>query len=329
MELPESLRLALESELDGIAAQRLAVVAQALSERYRAQRGGGTPLATDAEQALAYAVARMPATYAAVHAALRESLAAMEISRPVKLLDAGAGTGAACWAADGLLDLHGVTCLEREPAMRALGERLMKAASPALRSARWRPYDLCQGLESQRGDVVIAAYVLNEIAQECRAAVALSLWEATAGLLLLVEPGTTVGFENLRALRDVLTDAGAYIIAPCPQTDRPSCLNRPPDWCHFSCRVARSRMHRLLKRGDAPYEDEKYAYLAFVREKPPHMPLKNQRARVLRHPQIRSGFVELSLCTDTGIRQVTFSKRDGDAYKRARKARVGDVLEIE
>ncbi|MCL2812332.1 MAG: small ribosomal subunit Rsm22 family protein, partial [Clostridia bacterium] len=56
---------------------------------------------------------------------------------------------------------------------------------------------------------------------------------------------------------------------------------------------------------------------------------KEKRARVLRHPQIRGGFVELLLCTDTGIRQVTISKRNGDAYKRARKARAGDVLEIQ
>ncbi|MCL2811012.1 MAG: small ribosomal subunit Rsm22 family protein, partial [Clostridia bacterium] len=264
MELPEALRLALESALDGMPAQRLAVVAQALSERYRAQRGDGTPLATDAEQALAYAAARMPATYAAVYSALCESLASMEIDRPVKLLDAGAGTGAASWAADALLDLREITCLEREPAMRTLGEQLMKTngASVALQSAQWLDCDLCQGIESQSGDVVIAAYVLNEIAEERRPAVALSLWRATTGLLLLVEPGTPVGFSNLRALRDVLIDEGAFIVAPCPQTDRPFCPNRPPDWCHFSCRVARSRMHRLLKGGDAPYEDEKYTYLA-------------------------------------------------------------------
>ena len=87
-------------------------------------------------------------------------------------------------------------------------------------------------------------------------------------------------------------------------------------------------MHRLLKRGDAPYEDEKYAYLAFTREKPPHSLPEENRARVLRHPQIRGGFVELSLCTETGIREVTFSKRDGDAYKRARKARAGDAMQF-
>ncbi|MCL2544658.1 MAG: small ribosomal subunit Rsm22 family protein [Clostridia bacterium] len=346
MELPESLRRALDDALDGMPAERLAGDARALSERYRAQRGDGARLATGNEHALAYAAARMPATYAAIHSALRESLAAMDAlgsptpqSGPVSLLDAGAGTGAACWAADALLHLREITCLEREPAMRALGARLMMDASPALRAARWMPYDLCDahrsGAPMPGADIVIAAYVLNEIAAEHRPAVVRALWEATGGLLLLVEPGTPVGFANLSALREALAAEGAHGIAPCPQTDRPSCPIRPPDWCHFACRVARSRIHRLVKGGDAPYEDEKYAYLAFAREKPPHaLPhsLPNEgkqegkRARVLRHPQIRNGFVELSLCTDTGIRQVTLSKRDGEAYKRARKARAGDAL---
>lgn len=337
MELPTALKRALNDVLDGIPVERLVGVARSLSERYRAAHGAGARLATNEEQVLAYAAARMPATYAAICAALRESLAAISalglpplLNRPVDLLDAGAGTGAACWAADLLLDLHGVICLEREPAMRDLGARLMGDASPALQSAQWLPHDLRNGFSatdkpSPKADVVIAAYVLNEMTAEHRLGVALALWEKTDSLLLLVEPGTPVGFSNLVALGEALTEVGAFIVAPCPQTDRRSpCPNRASDWCHFSCRVARSRTHRLLKDGEAPYEDEKYAYLAFSREKPPHsLP---ERTRVLRHPQIRGGYVELVLCTGTGIRQMTCSKRDGDLYKRARKARAGDVL---
>ena len=40
----------------------------------------------------------------------------------------------------------------------------------------------------------------------------------------------------------------------------------PDDWCHFTCRVARSRLHKLLKGGEAPYEDEKFAFLAVARQ---------------------------------------------------------------
>ena len=37
-------------------------------------------------------------------------------------------------------------------------------------------------------------------------------------------------------------EAGANILAPCPHA-RP-CPLAAPDWCHFSARVARSRLHR-------------------------------------------------------------------------------------
>ncbi|WP_275945279.1 small ribosomal subunit Rsm22 family protein, partial [Brucella melitensis] len=36
----------------------------------------------------------------------------------------------------------------------------------------------------------------------------------------------------------------------------------------FSQRVARSRIHRMTKDAEVPWEDEKFVYLAAVREKP-------------------------------------------------------------
>lgn len=327
MELPEALRHALDEELEKEAPGRLMADAQTLSMRYRAERAGGSRLLTQPSQALAYATTRMPATYAAVYAALREALAETPSlqKRPVSLLDAGAGTGAASWAAASLLDLREVRCLEREEAMHALGRRLMRGAPHALMEAEWLPHDLCAGADVEKAEVVVAAYVLNEIEADQRLSAARALWKATGGLLLVVEPGTPVGFANLLAIRNDLAGIGADVVAPCPETDR--CPIRPPDWCHFVCRVARSKMHRLLKQGEAPYEDEKFTYMAFAR-KGWATESRSVCARVLRHPQIHSGFVTLSLCTRDGLQQATFSKRNGDVYKRARKAQAGDALTL-
>lgn len=113
---------------------------------------------------------------------------------------------------------------------------------------------------------------------------------------------------------------GAYLAAPCAHTG--PCRLAGDDWCHFSARIARSRLHRLLKEGDVPYEDEKYAYLAFSKT-----PVQPAAARILRHPKAAKGQITLSLCCPDANRELTVRKRDGDAFKAARKAGWGDAFE--
>ena len=49
-------------------------------------------------------------------------------------------------------------------------------------------------------------------------------------------------------------------------------------------------------------------------------------ARILRHPQIRTGHVSLRVCTDGGAKDVIVSKKEGKRYKLARAAQAGDAL---
>lgn len=135
----------------------------------------------------------------------------------------------------------------------------------------------------------------------------------------MIEPGTPEGFRQIKAARDYLLDRGAALLAPCPHEK--SCPLPPDDWCHFSCRVARSRLHRQLKGGDAPYEDEKFCYLAFGRAKGARF-----SSRILRHPQIESGKITLQLCTPSGLVTLPVRKRDGTLFKTARKANSGDAF---
>ena len=104
MDFPLPLRTALEARLDGLSQSQLIKNAQTLSVRYREKSGSGQRLLTTEAEAAAYAATRMPATFGAVSAALSYALQCTDL-RPATLLDAGAGTGAACWAADALLNL--------------------------------------------------------------------------------------------------------------------------------------------------------------------------------------------------------------------------------
>lgn len=316
MEFPLSLRTALEARLDGFKQSQLLSDSQAISARYRKQDSCGKRLLTTDREAAAYAATRMPATFGAVSAALQWVLDCCDI-RPETLLDIGAGTGAACWAADALLNLQKITCLEREGAMRRLGEILMQSGSSVLQSARWISRDVTKEALGETADLVVASYLLNELSEENRLKAALHLWNATEQILLLVEPGTPAGYAHLREIRALLLKEGAHMAAPCPHEN--DCPLPEDDWCHFTCRVARSRLHKQLKGGDAPYEDEKFCYLALTRQK-----CAPASARILRHPHIDPGKISLSLCTENGLSTREVRKKDGPLFKTARKSHCGD-----
>ena len=139
MEFPLPLRTAIEQKAQDSSTAELIREAQGLSQRYREESGQGKRLVTTDRQAFVYAAVRMPATFGAVAAALEHTLPFLE-DAPTSLLDVGAGTGAAAWAADSLLSLESVSCLDREPAMARLGQSLMSAGSEPLQTARSTKY---------------------------------------------------------------------------------------------------------------------------------------------------------------------------------------------
>ncbi len=316
---PQELTAALEALLAGKNAAQLEKDAKTISENYRMKTGHGKRLLTREGEAAAYAAARMPATFAAAYEAISQALHASGLA-PRTLMDCGAGTGAAAWAASELLELDQITCLEREDAMRSVGSALMRAGDGVLAKAQWASCDLTAKDALPRAELVIEGYMLGELSEDMRLPVARKLWEASGQMLVLIEPGTPQGFANLAAVRADLASLGAHVAAPCPAGSE-SCPMTGDDWCHFSVRVQRTRLHKALKGGEAPYEDEKYAYLALTREAP-----KNPcAARVLRHPLIQPSRITLTLC-ESGSRQTRIVTKKDDLWKRARKIGAGDTL---
>ncbi len=321
MELPLPLRRAVEETLAGASLSELVAAADVLSRRYRAELRDGSAHVPDMRSALAYVATRMPATYAAIRASLAAVASARPDFVPLSALDVGAGPGTALWAArDCWPSLDDVLLIEASPAMRAIGEQLSASAAPA--RIAWRGADAHRGLaEETPRDLVTLAYVLNELEPGQREPLIDRLWQLSADMLVIVEPGTSAGWQRILAARDRLIALGAHIVAPCPHVA--PCPLASPDWCHFAARVARSRVHRLAKGADVPWEDEKFIYLAASRA--PGGPFGS---RVVAPPRTASGRVTLKLCGPDGTAgKSLISRREGNRYKVARRTGWGDAFE--
>ena len=321
MELPPPLRQAVGRALSGVTLSELAAVAAGLSQRYREEgREGPVTIASDRD-ALAYLATRLPATFAAVRASFAALARARPGFAPKTLLDIGAGPGTALWAAaDCWPGLADAVLVETSPIFRACGEQL--AATAHLPRMNWRTADIArEAIETAPRDLVTIAYVLNELAPEARGPALARAWEATADTLVVIEPGTPAGWQRILAARRQLTDAGGYVIAPCPHAQ--ACPLAPPDWCHFVERVARSRLHRQAKGAEVPWEDEKFSYIAVSRHPAP----SPAASRVIARPRKASGRVTLKLCRPDGsVGEQLFSRRDGELYKRASRCDWGSLL---
>ncbi len=311
MEFPSELRYAIEQMAVGQDIKAMTASAEGISKRYRSESGAGKSLVNNARDTLAYAAVRMPATFGAVSRALELTLECFD-EDITSILDVGAGTGAASHAAELLTDCDNITCLEREESMMALGKQLMQARGI---DAKWIKRDISSADISEQADLVISSYCLNELTPSARKAALMKLWRSTDKLLLIIEPGTPEGFSQLREARKLLLSEGGYIAAPCPHNSE--CVLPEDDWCHFTARVARTKLHKQLKGGDAPYEDEKFCFLAVSRRE------CEGRARILRHPKIESGKITLKLCTEQGISDKMVTKKS-PLFKAARKSDSGD-----
>ncbi|HVT53058.1 MAG TPA: small ribosomal subunit Rsm22 family protein, partial [Dongiaceae bacterium] len=98
MQLPPALRQAVDAALDGVPRADLALAQDALSQRYRNEVRDGRAHLADDVAARAYLAARLPATYAAIRAALDAIAERRRDFAPRSLLDFGAGPGTALWA---------------------------------------------------------------------------------------------------------------------------------------------------------------------------------------------------------------------------------------
>lgn len=316
--LPFSLQAAIETRMESMNLHQLTEAREELSIRYRNPSASG--LITTEAHRQAYVFSRMPATYAAVHSAL-QAIKERENLTVKSLLDLGAGPGTAMWAVCGNFpSLEKATLIERDSALAAIGKSLAAGSDDqAVRAANWIEADLEQINELPSHDLVILSYSIGELKPQAMLTLLDLCWKSAEKLLLIVEPGTPVGFERIRTIRSQLIAWGAHLAAPCPHQS--ACPMAGGDWCHFAARVERTSIHRKLKGGSLGYEDEKFSYIAASKT-----PVSLPQARILSQPMRHSGHVNLKLCTPEGVKHPIISKKMGETYKQARKADWGDAF---
>ena len=316
MDIPEGLKDSINRLLSENKVSNIIENAQTISNRYRKNDGKGKRLLTNESEAVSYVISRMPATYAAVYSVFKQILVNYN-EKMTSLLDVGAGTGTGTWAVNEIENMSQITCLEREKSMSNIGKKLMK--NTALDNVQWKSYNILQDEIAEKADIVLTSYMINELPEQKRENAVLKLWQATNKLMVVIEPGTPEGFKNILNIRNLIKEQGGYIVAPCCCNGE--CPIKENDWCAFYARVARSSIHRQAKGGNLGYEDEKFSYIAFSK-----MPVEITGERILRHPQINSGFVKVKLCTAEGIQEKTYSKKDGEIYKKIKKLDAGEKI---
>jgi ribosomal protein RSM22 (predicted rRNA methylase) len=308
--LPNELKAAVESIL-GVNSSALRSQSAELRDAY-GRAGSSSDVSIEA-----YLATRLPATYAAVSRVFELVDEILPEFAPQSLLDIGAGPGTASWAAVARwAELADVTMLERDNRFATIAQDFAKASvHPALQAARVERAEI-SNLDAS-AELVAAAYVFAEQREAMAGELALKLWRACSGLLIIVEPGTPDGFARIRAARSRLLGAGAFMVAPCTQSNE--CPMEGADWCHFKTRLQRSKIHMQAKGASVPFEDESFSFLAVSR-----VAAQLPEARIIAPPSNNKVGTSLKLCGHGGIEEQLVAARDKPAYKLSKKKGWGD-----
>jgi ribosomal protein RSM22 (predicted rRNA methylase) len=322
MIFPDALLEAIHRVTASVDHKALYKGAQELSFRYR--QGLVKPSQAyicSEEECLAYLCTRFPATFGANHYVFSEVLKKGLGKDVFSILDLGSGSGAALWAASSLFDtLSSYTLVERDPRLIEIGKKLLKEAFFSF-NPEWILADYTQNLSVIPHDLVVISYSLGEVESHLWEKVLFTALEKTKQFLVILEPGTPLGYKKLMKMRDYVVGQGLYVVAPCPHSEK--CPMKEPRWCHFSQRLPRTTLHKSLKDATLGFEDEKFSYMIFSKQA-----YVKEGFRVIHTPVKRSGFIELEVCsTSQGIFTQKVSKKQKEFFNKVKKTNWGSFYE--
>ncbi|KAK5582422.1 hypothetical protein RB653_004007 [Dictyostelium firmibasis] len=316
-------------------------------------------------QVLAYISHRMPGVYACTHRVFSEINKRLPNFKPTSILDYGSGPGTVLWSADTIWgdSIKRIRAVEPSTYMSDIAKKLLEGNTNRV---KWSPYlnteQLRRGDGSipsiEQNEMVTASYVLSELpSQEARNDLVRELWSHVkpSGILVLIEPGTPIGFNIIKEARQLILDeepeimslyksAKAQVVAPCPHSNK--CPMGSLSWCHFSQRVERPVFQKLAKgpHSTMPFEDEKYSYIVLSKVLQSSIPNQLEKqfeiypqdeleptkswSRLIEAPLKRGGHVIMDVCSPNGsLNRATIAKSHGKKiYKEARKSFWSDAF---
>lgn len=315
--LPGELQVQLRTALHQYPTATWSAAAQALSQRYRAERDG-TPLIRSKLDALAYAALIMPATYAQLYGACAQ-ITPHHDWHATSLLDLGSGPGTASWVAQQFCPtLQHITAVERDPHLIDVARIL--ATGSTLPPTTYVTGDITAQHPWPQHDIVVIGHVLNELSAAQRAHVVRQAWQATTQLLLIVEPGTPAFFPIIMNARQQLIEAGAHIVAPC--THHHACPMPSKQWCHFGQKIARPTAQRTARGGELGWEEAKFTYVACRRT-----PATHHGIRVMHDPTYAKAHIDVVGCESSGLHTYRALKRDTQRYAVFRRVQWGSFID--
>jgi len=313
MDLPLKIQAKLEYLLKNQNLKELQNISKKISERYMLSSFNDNKNITSEMEAKVYANMRMPATFSTSYNVLNELSKNYSFSIS-SICDFGGGTGSTLIAVKSLFpNVQNLTMIERDKHMINISKELIDFEYKLVEK------DFIKDDIEQSSDLSIFGYTMNEVSDNDLFNVIDKVWSKTNKALVIVDPGTPVCYKRLQTIKQYLKDKGGFVLAPCPKCEK--CYLGENDWCHFVTRISRSKTLKDLKMGDSPFEDEKYTYLIVSKTDE-----RRDYSRVLRHPQLNSGFVDIKLCTHEGVKNLRVTKSNKELYKTTRKAKSGDII---
>ena len=309
-----------------------------LADRFTTGRAeaAAAPYLKDTRACAAYSLFFAPPTHARLTHILAELPPFPETVRPLRVLDLGAGTGAASWALLDHLGRRPVALTAWDHSRAAL--RGLHNLFEALRTPRWPDTTLrtnAAPLEDfdpgdDSFDVVLLHYVLNEFAPASRRLVLTRAARALSprGRLILCEPLRHESGDYMRELRAfALGELGLHLLAPCPHEF--ACPLEGP--CHdvrtWQISQALQILNSTLKRD---LRHLAYAFLVLTPAAPRPAP-EAIRCRVVGSPtQAKGQTVCPACCSDGHIHRLQLLHRDFDTLgrKELRHLERGQVLPL-
>ncbi|MCR4288998.1 MAG: small ribosomal subunit Rsm22 family protein [Candidatus Scalindua sp.] len=251
------------------------------------------------------------------------------------VVDFGGGPGTFLFALRKFKTLNKYTNVERSDAfigiMNVLVEEFLSSSTPPIHVESIS----CNYLKLESQDVPINDLcVFSYTFCECdNPLVSISGLVENSNMVLIIEPGTPSGFNNIIQARDKLIEKGFSIIAPCTASNGFCPLrDSESDWCHFVERVDRSRIQRHLKNGVLGYEYEKYSYL-LMSKSPIQSPARPVRKalpggdgkRIISRPDCTKHSVSFDICSERNSHIVVTKRENKNEFKIVKKSIRGDL----